>query len=92
METSWHKCINDNKEIDRNNFQMKHCILYYNNLVNAYNPIIQARKGLILYYKTNGIINFSNHVNENISLLQFFWRRKSITQKNKSKVTNKTKA
>jgi len=44
-------CINDNKEIDCNNPQMKHCILYYNNLVNAYKPIIQARKGLIFYYK-----------------------------------------
>lgn len=49
-------CINDNKEIDCNNPQMKHYILYYNNLVNAYNPTIQARKCLILYYKTNGVI------------------------------------
>ncbi len=42
---------NDNKEIDPNSFQMKHYIIYYNNLVNAYNPTIQARKGLISIIK-----------------------------------------
>lgn len=35
---------------------MMHCILYYNNFVNAYNHKIHARKGLILYYKTNGAL------------------------------------
>ncbi len=70
-------CINDNKKTDRNNLQMKDCIFYYNNFVNAYSPIIQARKGLIFYYKTNGIIVFSNHVNANHTIIANFFRGES---------------
>jgi hypothetical protein len=35
------------------------CIFYYNNFVSACNHKIHARKGLILYYKTNGTIQLS---------------------------------
>jgi hypothetical protein len=34
------------------------CILYYNNPINACIPKIQSTKGLISYFKTNGITNF----------------------------------
>ncbi len=84
-------CIHNNKKIDRNNAQMKHCILYYNNFVNAYNPIIEARKGLILYYK-NDMIIFSNHVNVNHTIIAIFWEEEVNNPKQYSKATNKTKA
>jgi hypothetical protein len=84
-------CINNNKEIDCNNAQMKHCILYYNNFVNAYNPIIETRKGLILYYK-NDIMIFRNHVNVNHTIIAIFWEEKVNNPKKYSKATNKTKA
>jgi hypothetical protein len=48
-------CVNENGEVDLVNTQIMCCILCYQNLVIEINPIIQARKGLISYYKTNGI-------------------------------------
>jgi hypothetical protein len=55
--------VNDNKKVDHNNLQMMHCILCCNPPINASNPKTQARKNLISYYKTNGIITiFNKHV------------------------------
>jgi hypothetical protein len=85
-------CIDDNKEIDHDNPQMKDCIFYYNNFVNAYNPIIQARKGIILYYKTNGIIIFSNHVNANHTIIAIFLQEKVNNSKKLFKSNQQNKS
>jgi hypothetical protein len=37
-----------------------HCILYYQKPIIGINS--QARKGLISYYKTNGITSFKKHL------------------------------
>jgi hypothetical protein len=55
-------CVNDNKNVDLENPQIMRCIFCFNNLVNATNPRTQSRKGLISYYKTNGIYFFLKHV------------------------------
>jgi hypothetical protein len=41
------------------------CIFCHDNLVNATNLRTQSRKGLISYYKTNGITFLRKHVNAN---------------------------
>jgi hypothetical protein len=48
-------CVNDNTQIDLENTQIKHCIFCYQEPVIGINLKTQARKGLISYYKTNGI-------------------------------------
>jgi hypothetical protein len=48
-------CVNDNAEVGLVNTQIMQCIFYYQNLVIWINPRTQARKGMISYYKTNGI-------------------------------------
>jgi hypothetical protein len=65
LKTTWKKffvlgvfCVKDNVEVDLENNQMMHCILCYQNLVIRINPRIQTMKGLISYYKTNGIFFF----------------------------------
>jgi hypothetical protein len=57
--------VNNNTEMDCNNSQIMHFILCYNNLVNASSFKTQIRKGLISYYKINGITIFNKHVNAN---------------------------
>jgi hypothetical protein len=48
------------------------CILCYQNTVIGINPRTQARKGLISYYKTNGITFHKKHVDANhYSILLF---------------------
>jgi hypothetical protein len=47
-----------NVAIDFKNAQIMCCILCHKNAIIATNPRTQARKGLISYYKTNGIIVF----------------------------------
>ncbi len=42
-----------------------HCILYHNNPILHVNPKTQARKGLIIYNTTNGIVALKKHVNSN---------------------------
>jgi hypothetical protein len=39
-----------------------HCILCYQEFVIGINSKIEARKGLITYYKTNGITSLKKHV------------------------------
>ncbi len=48
-------CINDNKLVNLEQPQIRRCLLCYNALMNVSNRKMQARKGLISYYKTNGI-------------------------------------
>jgi hypothetical protein len=49
-------CVNDNALDDLENEQIMCCILCHKNLMFTTNPRTQARKKLISYYKTNGII------------------------------------
>ncbi len=51
------------------NTQIMSCILCYQNSIIRINPRTQMRKGLISYYKTNGITSFKKHVDENHSLI-----------------------
>jgi len=48
-------CVNDNAKIVLVNTQIMYCIFHYQNLVNGINPKTKMKKGLISYYKTNGI-------------------------------------
>jgi hypothetical protein len=48
-------CVNDNVEVNLVNIQTMCCILCYQNQAIGINPRTQERKGLIPYYKTNGI-------------------------------------
>jgi hypothetical protein len=57
--------VNNNKKVDCNNSQIMHFILCYNNFVNAFSFKTQTRKGLISYYKINGITTFNKPVNAN---------------------------
>jgi hypothetical protein len=47
--------VNDDAKIDLENTQIMHCILCYQKHVIRINLKTQTRKGLIFYYKTNGI-------------------------------------
>ncbi len=49
--------VNDNTKIDLENTQIMHCIIRYQEPIKGTNLKTQARKGLISYYKTNGIIS-----------------------------------
>ncbi len=58
--------VNDNKKFDVIFFQFMRCIICYTILMLTSNIKTQARKGLILYNTSNGIIGlkkmFSNHL------------------------------
>ncbi len=49
--------MNDDKKIDLGSLQVMRCLLH------VFNPNTKGRKGLITYYKTNGIIALKKHVN-----------------------------
>jgi ribosomal protein L16 Arg81 hydroxylase len=50
------------QKFDLINTQIMHFILCYQKTVIGINPRTQVRKGLISYYKTNGITFLKNHV------------------------------
>jgi hypothetical protein len=50
--------VNDDTEIDLENTQIMHYILCYQEPIIGINSRIQVRKGLIFYYKINGITFF----------------------------------
>jgi ribosomal protein L16 Arg81 hydroxylase len=52
-------------EIDLVNIKIMCCIFCYQNPVIRINPRTQVRKGLISYYKTNGITSLKKHVDAN---------------------------
>ncbi len=55
--------MNDNKDVDVKCPQTMKCIFCYNSLVLFCNLETQAKKGLIIYNKTNGITTMKKHVN-----------------------------
>ncbi len=56
-------CINDNKLVNLEQQQgVLRCLLCDNAHVNVSNPRKLAGKGLMSYYKTNGIMSPKNHV------------------------------
>lgn len=62
-------CVNDNAKVDLENTQIMCCIFCYQNHVIGINPITQVKKGLISYYKTNGINSFRKHVDAKHTLI-----------------------
>jgi len=52
--------VNDDKKIDLGSLQVMRCLFCY---MHVFNPNTKGRKGLITYYKTNGIIALKKHVN-----------------------------
>jgi hypothetical protein len=55
--------VNDNTNVDIENPQIMHCIFCHNNPINVTNPRTQFKRGIISYYKTNGITFLEKHVN-----------------------------
>jgi hypothetical protein len=51
-------CVNDNAKVDLVNTQIMCYILCYQNSIIRINLRVQARKGSVSYYKTNGITSF----------------------------------
>jgi hypothetical protein len=75
-------CVNDNLDIDLVNPQIMCCILCYQNLVIGINPRTQARKGLISYHKTNGIISLKKHVHvDHFFIAQMFEEKLKSSEK-----------
>jgi hypothetical protein len=60
--------VNDNEPMDGKIPQIMRCHLCYKTFV-LYNPRIKLKKGLISYYKTNGISALKKHMNVKHSLL-----------------------
>jgi len=60
--------VNDNKPMDAKIPQVMRFHLCYNTHV-LYNPRTKTRKGLVSYYKTNGILTLKMHVDAKHSLL-----------------------
>jgi hypothetical protein len=58
-------CVNDGKEVEATSHKIMKCISCYDNIVNIPNPRTKERKGLIIYYKTYGIIDLKKHVYAN---------------------------
>jgi hypothetical protein len=55
-------CVTDYTKIDLENTQIMHCIFCYQKLVIGIYLRTQTRKGLISYYKTNGITSLKKDV------------------------------
>jgi hypothetical protein len=60
--------VNDNKPMDSRIPQVMRCHLCCKKLV-LYNPRIKSRKGLISYYKINGISTLKKHMDVKHDLL-----------------------
>jgi len=56
-----------------------HCVFCYQNPVIGINPRIQVRKGLISYYKTNGITSPMEEVNNLLKRIEEKQPSKKIT-------------
>jgi hypothetical protein len=60
--------------MDRKIPQVMHYIICYNNPIDASSLIrIQARKAIISYYKTNGIMALKKHVNIDHVFIEIFF-------------------
>ncbi len=60
--------VNDNNIVDENKLQIMRCMICHVNFV-PYNLRITKRKGIITYFKKNGIIALKKHVDANHALL-----------------------
>jgi hypothetical protein len=81
MHCVGHFIINNNKVnvIDR---QTMRCILCHNNPILNVNPKTQARKGLIIYNTTNGIVALKKHVNlDHSNIFKNFEKKKNCSLK-----------
>jgi len=58
-------CVNDNKEVNSTTLQTRWCILCHNDPILNVNRKTQARKRLVIYNSSNGIIALRKHVNSN---------------------------
>ncbi len=56
-------CVNGNKEVNVITRQTMWCILCHNDPILNVNPKTQARKGLIIYNSSNGIVALKKYVN-----------------------------
>jgi hypothetical protein len=54
--------INDDVEVDNKVFQLMRCHVCYYNQITITNSRTQLRKGIISYFKNNGITTFKKHV------------------------------
>jgi hypothetical protein len=59
-------CVNGNKEVNAIALQIMWCIPCHNSPILNINPKTQAKKGLIIYNLSNGIIALKKHVNSNL--------------------------
>jgi hypothetical protein len=67
------------------------CILCYNNNVNAPNLSTKERKGLVIYYKTYGIITLKKHVDAHHGInAKKFEEEINSSMKKKCEVSSKT--
>jgi len=85
-------CVNDNVKIDLENTQIMRCIICYQELIIGINLRTQARKGLIFYYKTNGIMYLEKHVDaKHIGIAKMFEEKVNSLLKGKKEIqpTNK---
>jgi hypothetical protein len=62
-------CVNDGKKVEVRSCQIMKCILCYDNAINIINPKTKNKKGLIIYYKTYGIIVLKKHVSAYHSII-----------------------
>jgi len=65
-------CVNDNKRIDVIFFQTMIFIICYTSLMLVSNIKTQAKKGLILYNTSNGIIGFKNVLSDHLKIANVF--------------------
>jgi len=61
--------VNDKKDVDVKCPQTMRCILCYSSLVLFCNLKTEAKKGLIIYSTTNGIVTLKKHVNVDHSII-----------------------
>ncbi len=68
--------MNDGKNVEQTNHQIMRWIFCYLDPINAHNPRIKERKGLITYHKTYGIISLKKHVDVGHSIIAKFLEEK----------------
>ncbi len=70
-------CVIDYSKIDLENTQIMHCIFCYQELIIGIYLKTQTKKGLISYYKTNGITSLKKHVDaKHTNIAKMFEKKK----------------
>jgi hypothetical protein len=54
-------CVSDDKEVNPGNPQIMRCLFCYGSIVHTLNPNTKERKGLITYYRIDGITTLKKH-------------------------------